>query len=118
MSEANRMSRIVVAMDSFKGSLSAKRAVSIIADVLADEMPNAVIVQSPLADGGEGTRAIIEPCMPENVCLIESAQLIGLNLPEVRSLDAMNRGSTPLGVAIDVSLSSALAARPAMIAVS
>jgi len=94
------VTRIVVAMDSFKGSLSAKKAVSIITDVLADELPNVVIVQCPLADGGEGTRVILEPFIPEHVCMIESAELIGLNLSEMRSLDVMNRGSVPLGNAI------------------
>jgi len=92
--------RILVAPDSFKGSLSAKQAATIIADALDAKLPNAEIVQCPLADGGEGTKAILKPQMPDNVYLIESAEFVGLNLPEMASLDVMNRGSNPIGDAI------------------
>ncbi len=51
--------KIVVATDSFKGSLSAKEACGIIAGVLADRLPNAEIVLKPMADGGEGTAETI-----------------------------------------------------------
>jgi glycerate kinase len=47
--------KIIVAADSFKGSLSAKAACGIIAGVLAERLPNAEIVIKPMADGGEGT---------------------------------------------------------------
>jgi len=97
MSEDYKGTRVVVAADSFKGSLTAKKAASIIADVLADELSSAEIIQCPLADGGEGTKVILEPYMTDGVCLIESAQFVGLNLPEMASLDVMNRSSTPLG---------------------
>lgn len=94
------MTRIVVAPDSFKGSLSSRQAASIIAEAIAEAMPATDIVRCPLADGGEGTREILSPFMPEHVCLIDSAELIGLNLPSMTSLDVMERGSAPLGEAI------------------
>lgn len=47
--------KIVIAMDSFKGSLKAVEACRIIADALSDALPDAQIVTKPMADGGEGT---------------------------------------------------------------
>lgn len=47
--------KIIIAPDSFKGSLSAKEAAASIAEGFADVFPNAEIVQLPIADGGEGT---------------------------------------------------------------
>jgi len=47
--------KIVIAMDSFKGSLKAVEACQIIADALSDSLPDAQIVTKPMADGGEGT---------------------------------------------------------------
>jgi len=90
--------RIVIAPDSFKGSLTSKQAAKIIADTLADDLPEAEIILCPLADGGEGTSEILAPY--DNAYLIESAQHIGLSLPEMRALDVMERGSGALGEAI------------------
>ena len=47
--------KIVVAMDSFKGTLTALQACEIIADAIAEHKPDADIVVKPMADGGEGT---------------------------------------------------------------
>ena len=47
--------KIVVAPDSFKGSLSALQAAEAIANGVRRVFPDAHIVQTPLADGGEGT---------------------------------------------------------------
>ncbi|MCF7822399.1 MAG: glycerate kinase [Mariprofundaceae bacterium] len=91
---------ILIAPDSFKGSMNSRQVSRIITEALSRQLPEAEIIQCPLADGGEGTRSILEPYMPGHVCLIESAQLIGLNLPEMCSLDVMKRGSAPLGDAI------------------
>ena len=46
---------IVVAPDSFKGSLSAKQVGDIIGNALMLELPHASISVFPMADGGEGT---------------------------------------------------------------
>jgi len=50
-----RSRRIVVAMDSFKGSLTAERACRIVAESIASVVPAAEIIVKPMADGGEGT---------------------------------------------------------------
>jgi len=47
--------RIVVAVDSFKGSMRSDEAGEIIAGGLRDGLPDAEIVVIPVADGGEGT---------------------------------------------------------------
>ena len=47
--------RVVVAPDSFKGSLTAPEAAAAIARGVARAAPVAVAVQRPMADGGEGT---------------------------------------------------------------
>ncbi len=47
--------KIVVAMDSFKGSMSAMKACDIVAATIRSAMPDAIVVTKPMADGGEGT---------------------------------------------------------------
>ena len=55
--------KIVVALDSFKGSLSAKRACQVVAETLQAHQPSWRIECVPLADGGEGTaEALIDAC--------------------------------------------------------
>ncbi len=49
------MIKIVVAPDSFKGTLTAPQAAIALAAGLRQALPNASILQCPLADGGEGT---------------------------------------------------------------
>src|SRR5579872_2028867 len=47
--------KIVVAPNSFKGSLSATQAAAAIAAGVRQAMPAAEVVEIPVADGGEGT---------------------------------------------------------------
>lgn len=55
--------KIVLAFDSFKGSLSAKTACRVVADKLRALKPAWQIMSLPLADGGEGTAAtLVENC--------------------------------------------------------
>lgn len=55
--------KIVLAFDSFKGSLSAKTACRVVADKLRAIKPGWQVVSLPLADGGEGTAAtLVESC--------------------------------------------------------
>jgi len=52
--------KIVIAMDSFKGTLASTQACTIISDVIREFCPGAHVVVKPMADGGEGTaRAMI-----------------------------------------------------------
>ncbi|MBN1124626.1 MAG: glycerate kinase, partial [Sedimentisphaerales bacterium] len=47
--------KIVIAPDSFKDSLSSSQACRIISDAVRRIVPGAIIIEKPLADGGEGT---------------------------------------------------------------
>lgn len=47
--------RVVLAPDKFKGSLSATEVATALAEGLATELPGAELVLRPVADGGEGT---------------------------------------------------------------
>jgi glycerate kinase len=53
--------KIVVAMDSFKGSLKAHEACQVVSNAVREALSDVKIVTKPMADGGEGTaRAMIE----------------------------------------------------------
>ncbi len=54
-----RRPRIVIAPDAFKGCLSSVGVASALAAGFARALPDAAIVQRPLADGGEGTLAAL-----------------------------------------------------------
>src|SRR6266446_317166 len=47
--------KVVVAPNSFKGSLSATQAAAAIARGVREAMPEATVIEVPVADGGEGT---------------------------------------------------------------
>ena len=47
--------KIVIAMDSFKGNLSATEVCEIISYAIQEKLPSTQVVLKPIADGGEGT---------------------------------------------------------------
>jgi glycerate kinase len=47
--------KIIVALDSFKHSMTAAQACAAVSDELHLRMPSATVLQRPMADGGEGT---------------------------------------------------------------
>lgn len=102
------MTTIVIAPDSFKGTLTAAQAAAAMTDGIHAVLPDAEIIACPLADGGEGTAEVLAPYLAESVCLIESARLLGLNLPEMQALHVMQRGSWPLGLAMRKGLDAGL----------
>ena len=57
---------IVVAMDSFKGSLTSLQAGYAVRDGILDVCPDTDITVLPLADGGEGTIDVLAPYFPPN----------------------------------------------------
>jgi len=64
--------KIVIAMDSFKGTISACEACEIVAAAIAEYIPNAQLVIKPMADGGEGTaeamlKSVSGEWIPRNV---------------------------------------------------
>ncbi len=55
--------KVVIATDSFKGTLTAEQACEIIGDAIHECIPGIGLVIKPMADGGEGTaRAMIRAC--------------------------------------------------------
>jgi glycerate kinase len=54
------VTRVVIAPDKFKGSLTAVEAAEAIALGVRDALPDAEIVTCPVADGGEGTLDVLE----------------------------------------------------------
>ncbi|OXM42376.1 glycerate kinase, partial [Amycolatopsis alba DSM 44262] len=53
------MTRVVIAPDKFKGSLTAVEAAQAIAHGVRDALPEAEVSACPVADGGEGTLDVL-----------------------------------------------------------
>ena len=52
--------KVILAPDKFKGSLSGTQFCSAVEEGILEVLPNAEIIKSPLADGGDGTIEILE----------------------------------------------------------
>lgn len=62
------MKKIMIAPDSFKGSMDASRVCEILATVTRKHFPDAEIIQCPIADGGEGlVEALLTSCGGEKI---------------------------------------------------
>lgn len=59
------MTRVVLAPDSFKGTITAADAAAALAAGWSDVDPQAVLVHRPMADGGEGTMAAFAVAVPD-----------------------------------------------------
>ncbi len=68
---------VLVAPDSLKGALDQRRFAAAIAGGLQRTMPDAKIIQRPLADGGEGTRAVMQAAMGGEVHTIPARDAYG-----------------------------------------
>ncbi len=119
---------VVIAPDSFKGSLSAREAADAIADGWRSVRPDDELVLLPQADGGEGTLDAIESAipgahrrtagmvtgpdghptpgawlqLPDGTAVTELAQCSGL--PLMRTLDALGATTRGLGEVIRAAL--------------
>ncbi|MDQ6999055.1 MAG: glycerate kinase [Mariprofundus sp.] len=112
--------RILIAPDSFKGSLTSSQAAAAMEAGITSVRPDVEIITMPLADGGEGTRDIFQNLYGGVVthdilffddhgrssALIECATLIGLNLPSMQKNNVFERGSSPLGRSLLTALQS------------
>ncbi len=117
--------KILLAPDSFKGSLTAYEAACAMRQGLITARPALDVASYPMADGGDGTLAVLAPILGGKIrainipgmdgsgikapvlefvtqhnnqaaWLIESAQVIGLALASSRSVPALERSSAPL----------------------
>ncbi len=116
--------KIVIAPDKFKGTLAAAEVASVLARVAEKKFPGAIIVKQPLADGGEGSLALLEsllslkrhrlevtgplrrPVMAEYLlgqgkAFIEIAQAAGLQHVPVPRRNPRNTTTIGVGMLID-----------------
>jgi len=63
--------RVLVAMNAFKGSLSAKEASLFVASGFKSGYPEAEVIQKPLADGGDGTVDVLVEALGGRVETVE-----------------------------------------------
>ena len=114
--------KIIIAPDSFKGTLSASDVARAIADGIRSTIPDATLQLMPLADGGEGTldailsvtqgarcTALVSGALGEpisaaygllddtnsRIAIIEAAQVVGL--AQAGASDVMQRSTRGLG---------------------
>ena len=53
------MKKVVIAVDSFKGSLSAPEVAGAVAKAFNDVVPECEVISLPLSDGGEGLTEVL-----------------------------------------------------------
>ena len=122
--------KVVIAMDSFKGTLKADDACEIVAKAISESIPEARLVVKPMADGGEGTaRAMIKAAngrwIPQTVmgplpdmqvkagfawfeddrtALVEMASASGLELLSAEQMNPLNTTTYGTGQLIKAAL--------------
>jgi len=92
--------KVVIATDSFKGSASAGDLSLWIKEGWLSQRPNDEIICLPMADGGEGSRAVIEASARnlDGVAVIELAELCGIT--KYSTLDPLGAHTFELGLAV------------------
>ena len=109
--------RVVVAPDSFKGSLTAAQACAAMAAGVRRAVPQAVVIEAPLADGGEGTMEILGAALHGE--LVECAAVDAFGGPVTARLGLLPGGRAVVEVAEVVGLARiALQARNPLSATS
>lgn len=84
--------KIIVAIDSFKGSLSSSEAGEAVAEGIRDVLPAADVMSLPLADGGEGT---VEALVTATGGRLRSVQVTGpLGQSVIATYGVLGDGST------------------------
>ena len=69
--------RVVVATDSFKGSLSSCEVAEAVASGLHDHAPQCEVVKVTIADGGEGTTEALVETLGGKIVEIEVSDPLG-----------------------------------------
>jgi glycerate 2-kinase len=124
--------KVLVAPDSFKGSLSAAEAAQAMAQGVRKVWPDADIRLFPVADGGEGTLDVVLTLVPgerhrasvadaagrrieveygvlaDGAAIIETARIIGLTLPGVLDVAVEQRTTAGVGESIRHCLASGI----------
>ncbi|MBX3394650.1 MAG: glycerate kinase [Phycisphaerae bacterium] len=127
------MPKVVIAPDSFKGSISATAAASAIAEGVRRAQPSATIIEAPMADGGEGTleilvqalggqmrRARVSGAMGDTIdapiglirdattAVIEIASIAGYSMATTRPRDPLRATTFGVGQAIRVAMETGI----------
>ena len=69
--------RVVLALDKFKGTFDARQACKQLADGIRHRNPKIEITLRPMADGGEGSAAILAACLGMEAMRVEVPDLLG-----------------------------------------
>ena len=114
---------VVIAPDSFKGSLSAQAVADAIAEGVRRALPEATVRLCPMADGGEGTldamlarggerrllrvrgavqieRIAAVGVLPDDSAVIETAEIVGITDPIAMRADVESRETRGMGDAV------------------
>lgn len=83
--------KIIIAPDSFKGTIPAARAAEIIAEPFRGAFPNGSVIQLPLADGGEGTLEAVASALDLEMVEVEAEGPDGNPVKARYGLDPINR---------------------------
>lgn len=121
------MQKIVVAVDSFKGSLTAHEVSNAVCETLRSEIPECEVVSVPLSDGGEGTADILVDAMGgiyhkveafdalmrpitvqlgvvDGVAIVEMAKVAGLAMLTMEERNPMKTTTYGVGVMLQAAL--------------
>ncbi|MCL2434100.1 MAG: glycerate kinase [Clostridia bacterium] len=71
------MKKIIIAPDSFKGTLTAAAFCEIVADTVSKHFPDCEIISIPIADGGEGTVDCFLRCLPGRRVTVRAKNPLG-----------------------------------------
>ncbi len=69
--------KIVLAFDKFKGTFTARQVCELVADGIRNRNPKIEIIQRPMADGGEGSAALIAAHLGMESMRVEVSDLLG-----------------------------------------
>ncbi|QQE79677.1 glycerate kinase [Alicyclobacillus sp. SO9] len=114
--------KVVVALDSYKGSLTAVETCNIVAQAVSEAIPEVEVIKVPMADGGEGTLSalvqasdgfkvplkILGPLLQpvdtyygvlgdNKTVVIEAASIVGLTMIEESQRDVMRASTYGMG---------------------
>ena len=99
------MSKIVIACDSFKGSLTSVEASAAIREGILAACPQAQVVEIPVADGGEGTMEVLSRLIGAKPCSCAAHDALGREITAEYAMGEFDGAPTAI---IDMATASGL----------